>query len=307
MIHPHNKQQNSVNGDSTTTYKEEVLFNSDTLSKVISYLPSVDVLNLAITCKRFGISDVDEQSLIEKSTRIAIQDLATEEQLAALPHYEGENILADYHYLHLMREPLTFDQLTGGAEYGGDKSCVTVSNMDGIGATALSNNILRAGKHYASFQRTGSGNVMVGIMRPGQANQNASGLPLWDKFYSNFSRRLGHEECNNNVRCCLYNAVNGLCFTSDWPNPYVHKPGVSWDGMESLSYGWHGGTRGMESMSSDGEIGMLLDFNEGALSVYKNGRRLGVMKRGLADPYCWVVSLRRGTKVTIKRGTIPPS
>ena len=38
-------------------YREEVLFNSDTLSKIISYLPSVDLFNLAITCKRFGISD----------------------------------------------------------------------------------------------------------------------------------------------------------------------------------------------------------------------------------------------------------
>lgn len=81
MVHP-NKQQNSVNGDSTTTYKEEVLFNSDTLSKIISYLPSVYTFNLAITCKRFGISNTNDDSIIEESARIAIKDLATEEQLA---------------------------------------------------------------------------------------------------------------------------------------------------------------------------------------------------------------------------------
>jgi len=107
-----------------TTYKEEVLFNSDALSKVISYLPSVDLLKLAVTCKRFGIASGSRSSLIEESTRIAIHDIATEEQLAALPQYNGENSLADYHNLQLLRTPLTFDQLIGGAEYvNNEDSC----------------------------------------------------------------------------------------------------------------------------------------------------------------------------------------
>ena len=46
---------------------------------------------------------------------------------------------------------------------------------------------------------------------------------------------------------------------------------------------------------------MLLDLDEGTLSVYKN-RRLGVMKRGLAGHYCWFASLLPGRQVTIKRG-----
>ena len=61
-------------------------------------------------------------------------------------------------------------------------------------------------------------------------------------------------------------------------------------------------------MSSGDEIGMLLDLDEGTLSVYKNGRKLVVMMRGLAGPYCWVVSIGdKDSRVTIKRGTIPPS
>jgi len=64
---------------------------------------------------------------------------------------------------------------------------------------------------------------------------------------------------------------------------------------------------GSESMSSGDELGILLDLDEGSLSVYKNGRKLGVMKRGLAGPYCWVVSMYIGDQVTIKRGTVPPS
>ena len=63
----------------------------------------------------------------------------------------------------------------------------------------------------------------------------------------------------------------------------------------------------MERLSPLYKIGMLLDLNEGTLSVYKNGRRLGLMKRGLAGRYCWVVKVMRGTQVTIKRGPVPAS
>ena len=63
----------------------------------------------------------------------------------------------------------------------------------------------------------------------------------------------------------------------------------------------------MEIASGSYTIGMLLDLDEGTLSVYKNGRKLGVMKRELAGHYCWVVSLRNRSQVTIKRETVPES
>jgi len=294
MDHPNKRQKV---GDSTSSYKEEVLFNSDTLSKIISYLPSVDVFNLAITCKRFGVSNNDELSVIKKSTRILVQDIATEEeQLAALPHYKGESSLADYHYLQLVREPLSFDQLVD-TEYvnTNDKSCVTQSCrcLPYVLATAFSNNILRAGKHYVTFigENYPTPSPIVGVMRPGEADQGASGLPLYCDFYQNFSQRFGKYN-NSNVNCCLYNAHNGLSCGSDWEGS---RPDIiaNWDGMESMSTG--------------DELGMLLDLDEGTLTVYKNGRKLGVMKRGLKGPYCWVVSMLKGIQITIKRGTIPSS
>ena len=277
---------------------EEVLFNSDTLSKIISYLPSVDLLNLAVTCKRFGIASGSSSSLIEESARIAIQDIATEEQLAALPRYDGENSLADYHNLQLMREPLTFDQLVGGAEYVNidDKSCVRYSESGAhtICGTALSNNILRGGKHYVSFKPDISSNagLMAGVIRPGQANQNASGSPLTQKFFQNFVELFSRcGELNTSNQCGMYHTYSGDCFSSNWV-----------DGSRLSCTDWDG----MESMSTGDELGMLLDLDEGTLSVYKNGRKLGIMKRGLVGPYCWVVGLYKGSRVTIKRGVIPP-
>jgi len=156
----------------------------------------------------------------------------------------------------------------------------------------LSNNILRAGKHYASFKLASHiGHSFVGVMRPGQANQNTSGAPFESNFFNHFSRK--HDDDNNKVHCCFYFSYDGVCCISDWGDSTEDVPDIAWEGMES--------------MSSGDEVGMLLDLDEGTLSVYKNGRRLGVMKSGLIGPYCWVVSLyRQGDQlVSIKRGTIP--
>jgi len=269
---------------------EEVLFSIDTLSKIISYLPSVEVLNLTLTCKKFGVSNTNDDSIIEESTSIAIQELASEEQLAALPHYDGENKLADYHYLQLMREPLTFDHLTDGIEYVNeeDKSCVYSGDSR---TTAFSNNILRAGKHYVLFtpdKRRAHTNLRMGIMRPGQANQNASGTPVDKEFFQNIS--LTHvEHYNNNIDFCLYSAKGGCCYTCAWEDS--SPIAKTWDGFERAS--------------PYDEIGMLLNLDEGTLSVYKNGRKLGVMKKGLEGPYCWAVSTLGGAQVSIKRGAVP--
>ena len=296
MVHHIAKRQKV---DELETGEEAVLFNSDTLVKIISYLPSIDVLNLALACKRFGISN-NNDSIIKESARLLVREIATEEQLAALPRYDGESSLADYHYLQLLQAPLMFDQLVG-AEYvnNEDKTCVRYYDRKTctIGwETAFSNNILRAGKHYVSFTPlVDSKSFMMGIMRPGLANQNAKGYPFGRSFLQNFNRDIRHGERNNNVNCCFYDSYDGVCYSGDWfessRNGTVSD--AAWDGRES--------------MSSGDEIGLLLDLDEGTLSVYKNGGKLGIMKRGLAGQYCWVVSLLKGTGVTIKRGKIPTS
>ena len=65
----------------------------------------------------------------------------------------------------------------------------------------------------------------------------------------------------------------------------------------------------MESCESGDTVGMLLNLDGGTLTVYRNNRRLGVMKTGLSGPYCWYVSLansQTGTDaVSIKRGILP--
>ena len=62
------------------------------------------------------------------------------------------------------------------------------------------------------------------------------------------------------VNCCSYFLYNGYCVWSSWTDPHFEE----WNGAERLR--------------EDGTIGLMLDLNEGTLAVYKNGRRLGVMK-----------------------------
>ena len=272
-----------------------MMFNSDSLFKVASYLPAKGLLNLALTCRRFGIAGGDSSlSLIDETARRIVQDIATEEEMAALPAYEANNWLSKYNYLQLLRMPLTFDQLVGPIGYvEGNKSCVTSSGEGFSFGTAFSNNIMMAGKHYASFELCSSGSLAdlyVGVMRPGEAMLSAKGDPLSPLFHQHFTQRKGSRQYNNRINCSIYFSFDGYCLSHDWGggNPVIEP----WDGMENLS--------------PPGKIGMLLDLDEGTLSVYKNGRRLGVMQRGLAGHYCWVVSLHTG-QVTIKRGTVPPS
>ena len=79
------------------------------------------------------------------------------------------------------------------------------------------------------------------------------------------------------LQCCLYYVSTGACFSSDWGGS-DQLVSNRWEGLECI-------------ISSGDEIGMLLDLDEGTLSVYKNGRKLGVLKNGLAGPYCWAVSM----------------
>ena len=96
-----------------TSCIESVLYYSDSLFKIASYLPADGLLNLALTCRRYGIGSDDNLSLVEETARRIVHDVATEEQKNALPHYGGGNWLSKYNHLQLLKAPLTFDQLVG--------------------------------------------------------------------------------------------------------------------------------------------------------------------------------------------------
>ena len=94
---------------------------------------------------------------------------------------------------------------------------------------------------------------------------------------------------NGNVHVCEYECERGYRSWTNWVDKF--KYGVVWDGMESCITG--------------DAIGMLLNLDKGTLTVYKNNRRLGVIKYGLSGLYCWYTSVWGGTAVTLKREEAP--
>ena len=63
--------------------------------------------------------------------------------------------------------------------------------------------------------------------------------------------------------------------------------------------------QGRERLGESGTIGLLLDPDEGTLSVFKNGRRLGLMKEGLGGEYVWFVSVYSTCTISISKGRVP--
>ena len=113
----------------------------------------------------------------------------------------------------------------------------------------------------------------------------------------------------SNVHACMLTG-GGTCHWSNWEqHGRGHEGGLlQWEGQEELSpfaglQRLFGGNGGPPSPRSDGppSVGMLLDLDEGTLSVYKNRRRLGVMMSGLTGEYVWVVS----STASIRRAPIP--
>jgi hypothetical protein len=132
---------------------------------------------------------------------------------------------------------------------------------------AASKVVMRAGRHYAQFTVV-SGYSMFFF-----------GVirPGWDLEDS--TKPVHHGDGN-----CFYFTYNGLSF------PGAHD----WEGMQ---YAVKEGDR----------VGMLLDLDQGSMTVYKNDERLGVMMTGgLSGEYSWAVALRyRDSRARVEAAAIP--
>ena len=78
------------------------------------------------------------------------------------------------------------------------------------------------------------------------------------------------------------------CLLADWNN-------------DNIASEWQGG----EELTGSGTIGLLLDLDEGTLTVFKNGRRLGVMKDGLGGKYVWFVTVYSGCTISMFKVQTP--
>ncbi|EJK62342.1 hypothetical protein THAOC_17051 [Thalassiosira oceanica] len=159
---------------------------------------------------------------------------------------------------------------------------------------------MTSGAHYAEFLITDQ--PYIGIVRPmpgldADAYHEGEfcfiGMPrLQPDFLVQRSDNWG----GSNVHACDFSCDDGETNWTEW-NGYEDENNIEWEGRETCQSG--------------DTVGMLLNLDKGTLTVYKNNRRLGVLKDGLSGPYCWYVCLGKhptvADAVSIKRGTLPNS
>jgi len=285
------------------------VFDSTLVIVIISFLPPTALANVGRTCRRFGsVRDGQRRSLANETARQMFESAATEYEIYALPRYGNESEISWLRQLNLLRERFEFGQLIGNnIRYASAETKSSVSTKYyGCYSSALSNHVMRRGKHYVTFNitnglddRCDNYHIYVGLIRP---------LPGWDeKELDSFNpARVGRPNVNlsrdlraerterwgtSDVNCCSYSCGSGDCNWSNWSTNHCEE----WEGQRGHY--------------EDGTVGLDLDLDEGTLIVNKNGRRLGVMKDGLSGEYCWFTSIHGFNgiirSVGIERGTLP--
>ncbi|EJK74198.1 hypothetical protein THAOC_04133, partial [Thalassiosira oceanica] len=177
-----------------------------------------------------------------------------------------------------------------------NNASVTVNVTGHNWSTALSRHTMRGGRHFAEFSTTPRNELdryfaHLGVIRPVSLSDGIDLVDDWEgivhpvtvsdngygylrptlsgKLRSQRTARWGESI----VHCCTYDCFDGRCYWTDWGN-----------GRDSFHW------QGREGLPGRGTIGLLLDLDEGTLSVFKNGRLLGVMKEGLGGEYCWLMA-----------------
>ena len=264
--------------------------DSSIVAQISSFLgTSNELLNLGLTCKSFGWRQPTSTltlSLVEEVARQEVCSRATAAEMDSLPQYlSGTTTWMSI--LHRFEHFLVFDVLLGSGIRHRNGNKATVYGLHYLCTALSSSYVMRTGSHFAEFEII-NGSPYIGIVRP-MPNLDAAAY-AGKSFFSFFRRalypdfvaqRLGHWG-DGSVNACKYDCGDGLMTWADWDGEDIGWEG--WNGME-------------ESVSGD-TIGLLLNLDDGTLTVYyKNNRRLGVMKDGLSGPYCWYAEVTGGNTV----------
>ncbi|EJK51523.1 hypothetical protein THAOC_29298 [Thalassiosira oceanica] len=263
------------------------------VTHIVSFLgTSFELRNLALTCKSFGW-----QQPATGLNLSLVEEVARQVVCSGRNDIEGARItLSQYArgtttWLSILSEsenPLKFDTLFGHFIEHTNERKTSVRTGGSINTAVASNYVMESGIHYAEFQIT-EGNPLVGIVRP-MPNLDPDSYEEYFSFYDN-SRRDDFlaartvEWGTGNVHVCDYKCGSGKMGWSNWDNE--EHMWVDWEGRQGCDPG--------------DTIGMLLNLDEGTLVVYKNNRRLGVMKDGLSGLYCWCASSIGESTITIER------
>ena len=282
--------------------------DDDLLIRCASYLDVDGLAQLGRTGARFGIPQAGQQrSSVNEAAHQRFRLSATDEERSRLPESDDESDVGLCRALELLRQPLCFDELVGnGFRPQVHPASVTCTGGGGY-STAMSGYEMRGGRHFVEFAIASSSRlpfIHMGVIRPVSLTNGIGSEADWEGdvepmfvssiYLSAISQKLRSQSTakwgGSNIHCCAYYCYDGCCFWTDWDDDTNYPV---WQGREGL-----GGS---------GAIGLLLDLDDGTLSVYKDGRRLGVMKDGLGGHYCWFVAVCSAYTIGLSKGRVPNS
>jgi len=276
--------------------------DNDLLLRCASYLDADGLARLGRASAAFGTPQAGQQrSLANEAAHQRFRQSATDEERRCLPKHDDESDIGLYRALEKLREPLGFDELAGSG-FSPQEHPARVSHLGVLWSTAVSGHVMRGGRHFVEFAITTGAQyalIHLGVIRPVsltkdidlEADWRGSVFPIGVSSRSNpaVSEKLRSQRTakwgDSDNHCCSYSSYDGRCRGTDWDT-------------EVTNYEWHG----HEGLGGSATIGLLLDLDEGTLSVFKNHLRLGVMKGGgLSGEYCWFVSALSSCEVGMSK------
>ncbi|EJK77899.1 hypothetical protein THAOC_00236 [Thalassiosira oceanica] len=281
------------------------VLGTDLIVRCASYLDADGLAQLGRTSARFGIPQAGQQrSLANEAARQRFGQSATGDEGSRLPKYDDESDVGLLRALEQLKQPLCFNELVGDGFSPQEHPASVTHTGPNAWSAAVSGHVMRGGRHFVEFTINDalSSFIHMGVVRlvsltdgidldadwEGSVNpacvSSGNKRAVTEKLRSQRTARWGE----SNVHCCTYSCCSGRCFWTDWDDG---KGSSDWQGQERLE--------------GCGTIGFLLDLDEGTLSVFVNGRHLGVMKEGLGGEYCWFVAARFSCTISISRGHAP--
>ena len=179
-----------------------------------------------------------------------------------MPWQDGKSWLGLVHEVGLLGVPLVFDRVhpsvTLLARCG--RTVATMNAGSGDSRVAASKVVMRSGRHFAQFMVVAVDRMLFGVIRPGwdvEGEREADGEGPPDV---EFESKGDH---------CFFDTEDGHRMPGDH----------SWEGAQNAT-------------ERNDRIGMLLDLDQGSMTIWKNDEKLGVMQaEGLRGPLCWAVAL----------------
>ena len=257
-----------------------------------------DLLRLAVACRRFAtkciaapprrflfaaaaIQEQEMWSIVDEAARLWIAN-CTEQERGWVPRCGRQSWLGLMWEVQALRRRgavLSRSQQSITLSEGGSRATKeAVANL--TTQWAASTAVMRAGRHFAHFT-PGSRGVMLGVC----ARDMIGTLTESDSICSWVDGCM--DSMTAGQKFCLYNVFSGVCLEATSGDDLL-----DWEGMQGAEEG--------------DRIGLLLDLNQGSMTVYKNDERLGVMATGLSGEYCWTVSMYLpGSSVRIEPAALP--